>query len=290
MVALYFFSGIIIVSAKQEAVVTTFGAYTRSYGPGIGYHLPIFERSQLVDITTINETTVGGQKAGSVPAESLMLTGDENIVDLAFAVNWRVSDPRKFLFNIDNTRDTVKAVAESAMREVVGRSQLDPIISTGRGKVQADAQSLMQRILDDYDAGVIIDSVQIRDAQPPQQVIAAFQDVATAGQNFQARINEAGGQAAKIRQEALGYKAQVVNEARGEAERFNQIYEQYRLAPGVTRERLYIETMERVLAKSNKVIIDGKGVTAPIVLSPDAFKPRNPTPTTAAPRAPGAAQ
>lgn len=176
------------------------------------------------------------------------------------------------------------------MREVVGRSQLDPIISTGRGKVQADAQALMQRILDDYDAGVIIDSVQIRDAQPPQQVIAAFQDVATAGQNFQARINEAGGQAAKIRQEALGYKAQVVNEARGEAERFNQIYEQYRLAPGVTRERLYIETMERVLAKSNKVIIDGKGVTAPIVLSPDAFKPRNPTPTTAAPRAPGAAQ
>ena len=144
----------------------------------------------------------------------------------------------------------------------------------------------MQRVLDSYDAGIVIDSVQIEDAQPPGPVVAAFQDVATAGQNKQTAINEAQGDAARIRQEALGYKAQVVNEARGEAERFNQIYEQYRLAPGVTRERLYIETMERVLAKSNKVIIDGKGVTAPIVLSPDVFKSK----TGAQPRVAGDAQ
>ncbi|MDH4384543.1 MAG: FtsH protease activity modulator HflK [Caulobacter sp.] len=286
LVVVYLLAGVIVVGAREKAVVTTFGAWTRSYGPGIGYHLPLMERSFKVDITSINETIVGGVKADTLPQESLMLTGDENIVDLTFAVNWRVSDPGKYLFNVSDPRGTVKAVAESAMREVVGRSKLDPIISTGRGQLQAQAADLMQRILDGYDSGVIIDSIQIRDAQPPKPVVAAFQDVATAGQNFQAKVNAAGGEASRVKQAALGYKAQVVNEAVGEAQRFNQIYEQYRLAPGVTRERLYIETMERVLSRSNKVIIDGKGVTAPIVLSPDTFRSRNPAPTaTAAPAA-----
>jgi membrane protease subunit HflK len=300
LVFLYLLSGVVIVGAKEQAVITTFGAWTRSYGPGIGYHLPIVERSRKVDVTSLKETIVGG--AGDTATdERLMLTGDENIVDLTFAVNWRVSNAGKYLFNIAEQEATVKAVAESAMREIVGHTDLDPIISSGRGKVQADAETLMQRILDGYDSGIIIDSIQIRGSQPPKEVIAAFQDVATAGQNLQAKVNAAGGQAASIRQQALGYKAQVVNEAIGEAQRFNQIYEQYKLAPGVTRERLYLETMERVLARSNKVIIDGKGVTAPIVLSPDTFRPRAgsaaaPTAMGAAPapvptvRAPGAAQ
>ncbi len=282
LVVVYLLAGVIVVGAREKAVVTTFGAWTRSYGPGIGYHLPLVERSFKVDITSINETIVGGAKADTLPQESLMLTGDENIVDLTFAVNWRVSDPGKYLFNVSDPRGTVKAVAESAMREVVGRSKLDPIISTGRGQLQAQAADLMQRILDGYDSGVIIDSIQIRDAQPPKPVVAAFQDVATAGQNFQAKVNAAGGEASRVKQAALGYKAQVVNEAVGEAQRFNQIYEQYRLAPGVTRERLYIETMERVLSRSNKVIIDGKGVTAPIVLSPDTFRSRSPASTASA--------
>jgi membrane protease subunit HflK len=134
---------------------------------------------------------------------------------------------------------------------------------------------------------VVIDSVQIRAAEPPRPVVAAFQDVAAAGQNYQAKVNEAEGKASQIKQAALGYKAQVVNEAVGEAQRFDQIYVQYRLAPGVTRQRLYIETMERVLSKSNKVIIDGKGVTAPIVLSPDVFKPKV---AVQAPRPAGATQ
>ncbi|MDB5468465.1 MAG: hflK [Caulobacter sp.] len=289
LVAVYFFAGVIVVGAKEEAVVTTFGAWSRSYGPGVGFHFPLVEGYRKVDITTINETIVGGVKAGTVEDESLMLTGDENIVDLPFAVNWKVSNAGKSLFNVTDIAATVKAVAESSMREVVGRSQLDPILTTDRGRIQAEAATLMQRILDSYDSGVVIDSVQIRAAEPPKPVVAAFQDVAAAGQNYQAKVNEAEGKASQIKQAALGYKAQVVNEAVGEAQRFNQLYVQYRLAPGVTRQRLYIETMERVLSHSNKVIIDGKGVTAPIVLSPDVFKPRVPAAAPAA-RAPGAAQ
>jgi membrane protease subunit HflK len=265
-------SGVVVVGERERAVITTFGAWTRTYEPGIGYRVPLIESARKVPMT-LRKTTIGGDNAAG-QQESLMLTGDENIVDLRFTVNWRVSDPGKFLFNVSDADGTLRAVAESAMREVVGRSRLDPILSTGKAQVQIQTAELMQRVLNAYDAGIIVESVQIEDAQPPKPVVGAFQDVATAGQNKQTAINEAQGEAARIRQQALGYKAQVVNEARGEAERFNQVYEQYRLAPGVTRDRLYIETMERVLARSNKVIIDGKGVTAPVVLSPDVFKPR----------------
>ncbi|MES2034348.1 MAG: FtsH protease activity modulator HflK, partial [Pseudomonadota bacterium] len=292
IVVLYFLSGVIVVGPREEAVVTTFGAWTRSYGPGVGYHLPLVEASQKVPITTLQKTDIGGTTGATLPEESLMLTGDENIVDMTFSVNWRVSNPGRYLFNIDDPEATVKAVGESAMREIVGRTALDPIISTGRARLQTESGALMQRMLDSYGSGIVIDSVQIRDAQPPKEVVAAFQEVATAGQNAEASINAARGEASKIRQQALGYRAQVVSEASGEAARFNQIYEQYKLAPGVTRDRLYIETMERVLSRSNKVIIDGKGVTAPIVLSPDTFRPRTTAgaPAPVAPRAPGAPQ
>lgn len=284
LVFLYFLSGIVIVGQRERAVVATFGAWTRTFEPGIGYHLPLFEKVTKVQ-TTLQKTEVGGSSAAPSAAEALMLTGDENIVSLRFTVNWRVSDPAKYLFNVAEADATIKAVAESAMREVVGRSPLDPILSTGKTQVQQQAAELMQRMLDSYDAGVIIDSVQIQDAQPPREVEAAFQEVASAGQQKEASINQAGGQAAAIRQEALGYKAQVVSEARGEAQRFNQIYEQYRAAPVVTRERLYIETMERVLKNSNRVIIDNKGSGAPIILPPEVFRPKNPT--TAQPRSGG---
>ncbi|HYE45233.1 MAG TPA: FtsH protease activity modulator HflK [Caulobacter sp.] len=284
-VVLLLLSGVVIVGERERAVVTTFGAWTATYGPGIGYRFPLIQGVTRVPMT-LQKTPIGGTTNAPLLQESLMLTGDENIVDLKFTVNWRVSDPGKYLFNVREADATLKAVAESAMREVVGQSQLNPILSTGKANVQVNAAALMQRVLDSYDAGIIIDSVQIEDAQPPGPVVAAFQDVATAGQNKQTAINEAQGDAARIRQEALGYKAQVVNEARGEAQRFSQLYEQYRLAPAVTRDRLYIETMERVLAKSNKVIIDGKGVTAPIVLSPDVFRPK----VGAQAQAPGASQ
>ena len=278
LVALYFASGLIVVGAKQEAVVTTFGAWTRSYGPGIGYHLPLFEASRKVDITSLRKTEVGVETGSG---DTLMLTGDENIVDLSFSVTWRVSNPGWYLFNIDKQEETVKAVAESAMREVIGRSALDPIISRGRGQIQIEVAELMQRILDSYNAGIIIDGVQY-DAGPPKEVVDAFRDVNNASQNAESRANQARGTAAQVIQQAKGYQSQVVREAAGDAARFNQVYEQYRLAPGVTRVRLYIETMERVLSRTNKVIIDSKGASAPIILPPDVFRPRAATPSSSA--------
>lgn len=281
--ALYVISGVIVVSPKQEAVVTTFGAWTRSYGPGIGYHLPLFERAEKVDITTLQETRVGGATGDA--GETLMLTGDENIVDLSFSVNWRVSNPGWYLYNVKDADDTIKAVAESAMREVVGRTALDPIISTGRSQVQIEVQELMQRTLDSYRSGVIIDGVQLNDPTAPKEVNDAFRDVNNASQNAAATANRARGTASQVIQAAKGYQAQVVREAAGDAARFNQVYEQYKLAPGVTRDRLYIETMERVLSKTNKVVIDGKGATAPIILPPDVFRPKAPPVAASAPAA-----
>ena len=283
-------TGVYTVQAYQEAVVTRFGGYARSVGPGLHYHLPIpIERAELVSVTNQNKTVVGGADA---PDESLMLTGDENIVDLGFAVQWHVADAAAYLFRVREPGDAVKAVAESAMREVVGRSALKAILTNGRGQVQSETLTLMQRILDRYHAGVTIDAVQIQNANPPAEVVPAYQDIAKAGQDAQSSINdantyrnrvvgEAKGDAAKIVQAAQGYREQVVREAQGQASRFNQLYAQYRLAPGVTRERLYIETMQDVLSHTRKVIIDAKGATAPIILPPDAFRAAAPAPAPA---------
>jgi membrane protease subunit HflK len=212
-----------------------------------------------------------------------MLTGDENIVDLSFAVQWHVSDAVSYLFLVKDPDDAVKAVAESAMREVVGRSVLKSILTNGRGAVQDQTLALMQRILDHYRAGITVDAVQIQNANPPAEVVPAYQDIAKAGQEAQSAINdantyrnkvvnEAHGDAAKIVQSAQGYREQVVRYAQGQASAFDQLYPQYRRAPAITRERLYLEMMERVLGHSHKVIIDGKGTTAPIILPPDLFK------------------
>jgi modulator of FtsH protease HflK len=215
-----------------------------------------------------------------------MLTGDENIVDLAFTVQYRVNDATKFLFNIKDPDDLVKAVAESAMREVVGKTPLQSILTTGRAEVQSQTADLMQRVLDSYAAGITVVEVQVRSANPPSDVIPDFQAVASAGQYADSAVNEANayknkvvneakGDASKITQSAEAYRSQTVLEAEGDAARFNQVYEQYRRAPAVTRQRLYLETMERVLAKSNKVIVDAKGASAPIILPPDAFRPKS---------------
>lgn len=276
-VGLMLLSGAYMVQPNEQAVVSTFGAYTRTAGPGLRYRAPLAERVEKVPVTTLQRTDVGGVPGAAETEESLMLTGDENIVDLSFSVTWRVSDPVAYIFNIKDPESAVKAVAESAMREVVGRTALQPLISTGRGQVQQQAVALMQQMLDSYNAGIRVDEVQIRNAGPPAQVVEAFREVATAQQNAESATNVARGEAARIVQAAIGYRAQVTREAAGEAARFNQIYEQYRLAPAVTRERLYIETMQRVLAASNKVIIQGRGgTTAPIVLTPEMFRPKAP--------------
>jgi membrane protease subunit HflK len=300
VIGLWALSGLYIVQPNEEAVVTTFGAYSRSETPGLRYHLPApIEQVEKVAITSLNRIDIGGTADADVPQESLMLTGDENIINLDFSVTWRVADASRYIFATRNPDEAVKAVAESAMREVVGKMPLQEILTKGRGQVQNQAAVLMQKTLDTWGIGVVVVEVQIRSANPPQEVVAAFREVANAGQDAESAVNEANtyrnrvvneakGDAARLIQSAQGYREQSVREALGDTARFNQIYGEYRRAPGVTRERLYLETMERVLARSNKVIIDGKGVTAPVVLPPDIFQRRTAPAVQAAP-APAAA-
>jgi membrane protease subunit HflK len=300
VLAIWVLSGVFVVQPDQAGVITTFGAYSRTEGPGLRYHLPVpIEAVEKVPITALQRIVIGDTNvpdAATAPAasDSLMLTGDENIVDLDFSVSWRVADAGAYLFNLRDPDQAVRDVAESAMREVVGRTPLQAILTTGRGDVQTRVAELMQKTLDGYDAGVTVVEVQIQAAKPPADVVQAFREVANAGQEAESAVNdantyrnrvvnEAKGDASKITQSAEGYREQAVREAEGDASRFNQIYEQYRLAPGVTRERLYLETMERVLAKSNKVIVDGKGTSAPIILPPDVFKSRLPAASNAPP-------
>jgi len=286
VLGLWALSGLYVVQPNEQAVVTTFGAFSRVEQSGLRYHLPFpIERVEKVAFTSLNRIDIGGTAEADVPEESLMLTGDENIINLDFSVTWRVADAPRYVFGTRNPEEAVKAVAESAMREVVGKMPLQQILTRGRGKVQIDAAELMQKTLDSWGAGVNVVEVQIRSANPPQEVVAAFREVANAGQDAESAVNEANtyrnrvvneakGDAARIVQSAQAYREQAVREALGDAARFNQIYGEYRRAPGVTRERLYLETMERVLNRSNKVIVDGKGVTAPIVLPPDVFQRR----------------
>jgi membrane protease subunit HflK len=285
-VGLWALSGFYMVQPNEKAVVTTFGAYSRQEEPGLRYHLPApIERAEKVPVTALQRIDIGGTKGADVPEESLMLTGDENIIDLDFSVTWRIADPAKYLFSLSEPEVAVKAVAESAMREVIGKTTWQTIITTGRGTVQTETAELMQRMLDSWGAGVHVVEVQIRNANPPQEVYNAFRDVQSAeadkasavneANTYRNRvINEAKGDAARTTQSALAYREQSVREALGEASRFNQIMGEYRRAPGVTRDRLYIETMQRVLARSNKVVVDSKGASAPIILPPDVFRPR----------------
>jgi membrane protease subunit HflK len=297
-VLVWIVSGIYFVQPAEQAVVTTFGAYTRSTGPGAHWRFAPIEQYEKVSVASLKRVDIGGSPGAEAPNESLMLTGDENIVDLGFTVQYRVSDAMKFLFNVKDPEDMVKAVAESSVREVVGKTALQAILTNGRGQVQTETADLMQKILDNYDSGITVVAVQIRSANPPAEVIPDFQAVASAGQYADSAVNEAKaysnkvvneakGDASKITQSAEGYRAQTVLEAQGDAARFNQVYDQYRKAPAVTRQRLYLETMERVLAKSNKVVVDARGASAPIILPPDAFRPKSaqpaPQPTPPAP-------
>lgn len=296
--ALWALSGLYVVQSNEEAVVTTLGAYSRNETPGLRYHLPWpIEAVVKVPVTSLQRLDVGGAQPGALPEESLMLTGDENIIDLSFSVTWRVADADRFVFTIREPESSVKAVAESAMREVVGRTPLQDILTTGRGQVQRQTAELMQRTLDAWGAGVRVDEVQIRSAQPPQEVQAAFRDVQSAEQDKASAVNEANtyrnrvineaqGDAARIVQAAQGYREQSVREATGDASRFNAILNEYRRAPGATRDRIYIETMQRVLQRSNKVIVDSEGASAPIILPPDVFRPRSQTPAQAPAPAP----
>ena len=277
-------SGIYVVQPDEQGVVLRFGAYVRSSPPGISYHLPWPVESVVTpQVTRENQINIGytlptdagnPQAARNVPEESLMLTGDENIVDIHFTVFWVISDAGDFLFNVENpgnTREaTIKAVAESAMREVVGRNEIEPILTENRETIQVEVRELAQQMLDAYGAGVTITRVQMQKADPPAQVIDSYRDVQAARTDLERMRNEAQayanrivpearGQAARVIQQAEGYKEQVTNEAEGEAQRFLSVLAEYEQAPQVTRRRIYLETMQNVFGNMNKVILDNAG-------------------------------
>lgn len=260
------------VDTDQQGLVLRFGEFVRIEQPGLHMKLPYpIETVLTPTVTRIKNVDVGVSEGGTpVPAESLMLTGDENIADISFTVLWRISDAKAYLFNIDNADVAVKAVAESAMREVVGQSDIDILQTTGRNDAQQKVRALMQSALDSYGAGVQVIEVQLKNVDPPSAVIDAFRDVQAARTDQERMQNEATtyantvvpkarGQAAQITQAAEAYREQIVAQAEGEAKRFVLIYDEYKKAKEVTRHRMYLETMEDVLGGINKVIVDKGG-------------------------------
>jgi modulator of FtsH protease HflK len=250
-----FFAFTFRVDPDELGIVLRFGKPVRSEPPGLHFRQPYpIEEVRLPKVTRQNIIEVGMRSSEGargvvrVPEESLMLTGDENIVDINFVVFWRIKDATKYLFNIQKPEVTVKEVAESAMRDIVGQSNIQPLLTGARQKTEQAVQKLMQNVLDFYGAGVSIDQVQLQKVDPPTQVIDAFRDVQAARADKERLQNEAG-----------SYANRVVPEARGEAERILKVYEEYKKAPAVTRRRMYLETMERVLGGADKIILDSKG-------------------------------
>tara|TARA_Y100001970_G_scaffold119900_1_gene148703 strand:- start:262 stop:1356 length:1095 start_codon:yes stop_codon:yes gene_type:complete len=294
LVVVWAFSGLYRVLPDEQGVVLRFGKFVSTTQPGLNYHIPYPVETVLTPkVTKVNRIDIGFRSAsdsgrtsgvGDVPEESLMLTGDENIVNIDFSVFWVIKDAGKFLFKIQSPVETVKAAGETAMREVIAKSNLQPILTAGRSKIEVEVQEIIQRLLDEYESGIQITQVQTQKADPPDQVIDSFRDVQAARADMERSKNEAEayandviprarGDAAKILQEAEAYKKQVVAAAEGEASRFVAIYNEYAKAKQVTQERMYLETMEKVLADIDKVIIDRKaGGVVPYLPLPELSK------------------
>ena len=304
-IAIWGLSGFFRVDPDEKGVVLRFGKYVRDAKPGLNYHLPYPIESVLTPkVTRVNRIDIGmrlvedlrrGTTMRDVPEESLMLTGDENIVDVDFSVFWLVKPDGAgdYLFNIQQPEGTVKAVAESAMREIVGRSTLQPILTT-RQPVETAVQELMQSTLNKYGAGITITQVQLQKVDPPSQVIDSFRDVQAARADLERAQNEAQtyankvvpearGKAAQITQGAEAYREQTVAEAKGATSRFLKVYDEYKKAPDVTRQRMYLETMERLFGGTDKIIMDSGasgGVVPYLPLDQLMRRPQQTTPQT----------
>ena len=249
-----------VVAPGERGVVTQFGRYSRTLGPGVGMTLPApIERVLKVDVENIRT-----MELGSASSETLMLTGDQNIIDIAYSVRWNIKDPELYLFQLANPDGTINEVAESAMRAVIAQVSLEDAIGDGRGQIEANVKERMQRILDAYRSGVAIQGIAIRQADPPSSVNEAFKEVTAAQQDAQSYINRAN-----------AYAIQLTEKAEGEAAAFDKVYEQYRLAPEVTRRRMYYETMEQVLQKVPKTIVEAPGVT-PYLPLPEVQRQQQP--------------
>ncbi len=266
-------SGFYTIDANQRGVVLRFGKYVSTTEPGLRWRLPSpIESHEVVDLTGVRTVEVGyrGSERNTALREALMLTDDENIINIQFAVQYVLNDPENYVFNNRFPDEAVGQAAETAMREIVGKSRMDFVLYEGREEIAATAQELMQRILDRYETGIQISRVTMQNAQPPEQVQAAFDDAVKAGQDRERQKNEgeayandvvprARGSASRLIEEANAYRERVVANAEGEASRFSQVFAEYSRAPEITRERLYIETMQQVMSRASKVMIDAQG-------------------------------
>lgn len=248
------FSSFHVVPPEKEGVVTRLGSYSRTVGPGVKFTLPSpLERIQMEDVRQIRTMPIGTPSAAD---ENFVLTRDQSIVDLAYEVRWTIRDPELYIFQLADPDGTIREVAESAMRATVANFDLVQAIGPGRVEIEAQVQARMQELLDEYRAGISIQGIAIRQADPPQAVDEAFKEVTAARQERESAINL-----------ARAYEQQVLERARGDTSAFDKIYEQYRLAPGVTRQRLYYETMENVLSNVDKTIVEPRGVNTYMPLS-----------------------
>ncbi len=272
VLVLWLASGFYIVDASQRGVVLTFGRYSQTTDPGLHWRLPYpIQTNEIVRLNNVRVVEIGyrGSDKNRVLKEALMLTDDENIVSIQFAVQWFVKDPQEYLFNNRAPDDSVLQAAEAAMREVVGKSKMDFALYEGREKVAVDAGKLMQEILDRYHTGIVVSRLTLQNVQPPEQVQAAFDDAVKAGQDRDRQVNEgqayandvipkARGTAARLMEESEGYRARVIAQADGDAQRFRSVLVEYKKAPGVTRDRLYIDAMAQVYSNVTKVMVDSK--------------------------------
>lgn len=273
-IALWGASGLYIVDEGNRGVELRFGKYIATTQPGLNWKLPVpIDSVEIVNISQVRSLEVGyrsaGGRKGSVAQEALMLTKDENIVDVRLAIQYQVNDAKKYLFNILNQTATLKQVTESVERGVIGGNTMDFVLTEGRSQIVADIKTEIQRVIDSYSSGIMITSVNLQDAQPPDQVQSAFEDAIKAREDKQRLINEAEayandiipkarGAAARLTQESEGYKSRIISAAEGDVSRFTQILQEYKKAPQVTRQRLYLDAMETVMSDVDIAMIDVK--------------------------------
>lgn len=269
---LWLISGFFIVQEGQTGVVMTFGRYSHMTPAGFNWRWPSpIQSHEIVNVSTVRTVEVGYRSSvrNKVARESLMLTDDENIIDIQFAVQYRLKNASEWVFNLRDQEETIKQVAETAIREVVGRSKMDFVLYEGREKVAFEVGQLMQQILDRYKAGVQITNVTMQGVQPPEQVQAAFDDAVKAGQDRERLKNEgqayandvvpkARGAASRLAQESEGYRARIIANAEGEATRFKQVLVEYQKAPAVTRDRMYLDVMQQIFSNTTKLMVDSR--------------------------------
>lgn len=289
IVVVYFASGFFIVAADEQAVIKRFGVVNRIISAGPHYHMPYpFETVDKAVVTQVHRIEIGfkaGARGGyqDIPKESLMLTGDENIVSIALSLQYRITDIESYLYNVNNVEVTIKDAAESAIREVAGREMIDDILTVGKGRIQNETQKILQDMLDYYKTGVTIVAVQLQDVEPPVEVVDSFKDVASAREDKNRFINEAEayrneliprarGQAESMIQEAEAYRKEKVEQALGDTSRFNQILASYSKSPSVTKKRMYFDTMAEVYKGNQKYIFDDSIKNISPLLGLDAIK------------------